>query len=100
MRQETKIYFVKNGDRVFNYETGNEEIIGQTRTVAYALVSDTSTERQMVLYGATKRGALTIRLNQRYLNDFDYIEIDGNRYEVQSERKLRHKQTFEVYRVD
>ncbi|MDN6699171.1 MAG: hypothetical protein L0L04_06525, partial [Staphylococcus equorum] len=62
----------------------------------WANVSDTGTERMTLLFGSIQQGAKTIRLNDLYKKQFDWIEFEGKKYKVQLSRKYQRRNVFEV----
>ena len=96
MRTADTVYFVVKGEETYNDDTGCYEGEAAVKTAATALVTDTGMERMNLLYGGIKQKAKTIRLNSQYAEKFDYIEIDGQEYQVDMVRRYRHKMTIEV----
>ncbi len=96
MRALHTVYFVKRGEPTFNEVTGNYDDSTLVRTRVDALVTDTGSKRMDLLYGKIKQNAKTVRLLQHYTAAFDYIEINGQEYHVDSDRRYRTKHTFEV----
>ena len=76
MRTTEEVYFVVRGEEIYNDETGNYEESIPVKTPLPALITDTGTERMNLLYGGIKQRAKTIRLNTKYEEEFDYIEIN------------------------
>lgn len=96
MRYDKKIYFVKEGEDVYDYDTGNYTAGEPIKEEAWSNVSDMGTQHQTLIFGALKQGALTIRIQNKHEQPFDYIEVDGQPYDVASTRTFRHDQAFEV----
>ncbi len=96
MRTAETVQFVVKGDEVYNDSTGNYDAQSPVKTPFPALVSDTGTQRMNLLYGGIKQRAKTIRLNTHYREEFDYVEIDGRKYQVDTIKKYQHKMTLEV----
>ena len=96
MRYSTPIYFVKEGEDEYDYSTGDYVTTEPIKHEAWANVSDMGTQRQTLVFGALKQGALTIRIQNKYEQPFDYIEVGGQPYNVASTRTFRHDQAFEV----
>lgn len=103
MRRDTEVYFVKEEQGEFDYSTGNYVPGAVIEHKRNALVNDMQEQRQMLLYGALKRGTITIRLLGHFRDDFDYIGIKygdfKGKYQVDTERKLRSKHVFNASRV-
>ena len=96
MRYSTPIYFVKEGEDEYDYATGDYVATEPIKHEAWANVSDMGTQRQTLVFGALKQGALTIRIQNKYEQPFDYIEVGGQPYNVASTRTFRRDQAFEV----
>ena len=96
MRYDKRIYFVKEGEDEYDYNTGNYVTGEPIKDEVWANVSDMGTQRQTLIFGALKQGALTVRIQNKVEQPFDYIEIDGQSYNVASTRTFRHDQAFEV----
>ena len=98
MRYDTPIYFVKEKQGAYladgNYlEEAPEEVL------AYADVTDSSTQTMQLVYGCIKQGSKTVRINTHHNSPFNFIKIGNKRYKVDSSRKLRHIQTFIISEV-
>lgn len=96
MRYDKTIYFVKNGENVYNYDTGDYEESEPVKIARSANVTDLGYESVKLLYGELKQGAKVVRIVGHHYDDCDYIEIDGKAYLVQLERRLRQETTFQV----
>ena len=95
MRYDKKVYFVTEGEE-YNYDTGNYEPAELVKDEAWANVSDTGTERMQLIYGALKQGAITVRVQGKYDEAFDYVEVDGKKYNVDAFRTFRNDQAFNL----
>lgn len=95
MRYDKRVYFVKetkstrNPDGTWTKPT----LIKEPR---WANVSDQGTERMNLLYGGLRQGALTVRIQNGYNQPFDYMEVDGRRYNVDHRKTFRRDAAFEV----
>src|SRR5690625_7899221 len=96
MRYATPIYFVKKTEPVYDYETGDYIDGEPIKDELWANVSDTGAERMQLIYGALKQGALTVRIQGKYDEAFDYIEVDGKKYKVDAFRTFRNDQAFNL----
>ena len=96
MRYDTRIYFVKEGEDVYDYDTGDYITTEPTKEEAWANVSDTGTERMRLIYGNLKQGAITVRIVGKYDKEFDYIEVKGKKYNVDAFRTFRNDQAFNL----
>src|SRR5699024_6448142 len=96
MRYSVPIYFVMETEPVYDYETG-DYIDGQPiKDEMWANVSDTGTERMQLIYGNLKQGAITVRIVGKYDKEFDYIEVEGKKYNVDAFRTFRNDQAFNL----
>ena len=96
MRYSVPIYFVKETEPVYDYETGDYVDGEPIKHEAWANVSDTGTERMQLIYGALKQGAITVRIVGKYDKEFDYIEVEGKKYNVDAFRTFRNDQAFNL----
>ncbi|MDN6397676.1 MAG: hypothetical protein L0J75_01415 [Alkalibacterium sp.] len=96
MRAADRVYFVTEGEEVFDPSTGDYIVGEPIRDLQWANVSDTGTERMTLLFGSIQQGAKTIRLNNLYKKQFDWIEFEGKKYKVQLSRKYQRRNVFEV----
>ena len=101
MRFDKVAYFVKAGAQTLDTETGDYTEGEPTKTARMASVTDTSEQSMTLIYGKIKQGSLTIRIQNSVPDDFDYIELggekySGKKYSVDSLRKLPTKETFIV----
>ena len=96
MRYDQRIYFVKEGEDEFDYATGDTIVTGSIKDEACANVSDTGTERMQLIYGALKQGAVTVRIQGKYEETFDYVEVENKKYNVDAFRTFRNDQAFNL----
>ena len=96
MRYSVPIYFVKETEPVYDYETGDYVDGEPIKEKVWANVSDTGTERMQLIYGALKQGAITVRIQGKYDEAFDYVEVDGKKYNVDAFRTFRNNQAFNL----
>src|SRR5699024_10484074 len=96
MRYATPVYFVKETEPVYDYETGDYINGEPIKHEAWTNVSDTGTERIQLIYGALKQGAITVRIVGKYDKEFDYIEVEGKKYNVDAFRTFRNDQAFNL----
>ena len=96
MRYSVPIYFVKETEPFYDYETGDYIDGEPIKEEAWANVSDTGTERMQLIYGALKQGAITVRIVGKYDKEFDYIEVEGKKYNVDAFRTFRNDQAFNL----
>ena len=96
MRYDKIIYFVKEGEDEYDYATGDYVTTEPIKHEMWANVSDTGTERMQLIYGALKQGAITVRIVGKYDKEFDYIEVEGKKYNVDAFRTFRNDQAFNL----
>ena len=96
MRYPVPIYFVKETEPVYDYETGDYVDGEPIKHEAWANVSDTGTERMQLIYGALKQGAITVRIRGKCEKEFNYVEVDGKEYNVDAFRTFRNDQAFNL----
>ena len=96
MRYDKRVYFVKESEDEYDYSTGDYVTTEPVKHEVWANVSDMGTQRQTLVFGALKQGALTIRIQNKHEQPFDYIEVGGQAYNVASTRTFRHDQAFEA----
>ena len=96
VRYDKQIFFVKEGEEVYDYETGDYVTTEPIKHEAWANVSDTGTERMQLIYGALKQGAITVRIREKYEKEFDYILVDDKKYNVDAFKTFRNDQTFNL----
>ena len=96
MRYDQRIYFVKEGEDEYDYATGDYVTTEPVKREAWANVSDTGTERMQLIYGNLKQGAITVRIQGKYEEAFDYIEVENKKYNVDAFRTFRNDQAFNL----
>ena len=96
VRYDKQIFFVKEGEEVYDYDTGDYVTSEPIKHEAWANVSDTGTERMQLIYGALKQGAITVRIRGKYEKEFDYILVDDKKYNVDAFRTFRNDQAFNL----
>ena len=97
MRYDKEIRFIKEAETKYDPKTGNHEKTAQdTQIKCMASVIDASDKTIQIVYGELREGVLSIQLQNRMEEPFDYILIGSKRYKVDRKRNLRIKQTFIV----
>lgn len=103
MRYDTPIFFRRITTGAYDPTTGNYGPSTKVDTAVYANVQDTGEETMRLIYGAIRKGSLTIKLQNHYNSAFDEIVIDPGDtekcYTVDRRRKLRVKETLFVSEV-
>ena len=96
MRFDDVVYFCKESEPKMNKNSGDYEV-GQTeKQEVFANVTNLGLEQVMTMFGSLDVDAKTVRIQEKYDAPFDYIEIEGVSYRVQTSRLYRGKQTFIV----
>lgn len=106
MRYDKKIWFCKEGEKVYNRDTGNYQVGEESKDCRYGAVTATRESLATILYGSLVEGTMTIHIQQQYDEPFSYIRIgepESNeyikKYTVDWKRPLRQKQVFVVHEV-
>ena len=99
MRYDQTIYFCKANGSVYNAATGDYSEGTTVKTARAGAVTNVSETMQNLVYGKLKDKSRAVHIRQHYDASFDYIEIDGQKYGVDSSRRLRKKHTFIVSEV-
>ena len=99
MRYDKKITFVKRENGEYNPDLGEYEEDKDIRTIKRANVTDLGIDRSVAIFGSIEEGAKVIRLLRHYKNDWDFILIDGKKYESTKKRDLRLREGFIVQEV-
>ena len=96
MRFDDVVYFCKESEPELNKNSGDYEV-GQTeKQEVFANVTNLGLEQVMTMFGSLDVDAKTVRIQEKYDAPFDFIEIEGVSYRVQTSRLYRGKQTFIV----
>ncbi len=96
MRYDKQVYFVKEGTKTYDPNTGDYTVSKPIKTMKWANISDAGTETLKILFGEIKQGTKIIRLKNNYKEPFDYIEIDGEKYTSTLKREYRMGCAFYV----
>lgn len=99
MRFDTPVYFQKRIRGEYDSEAGDYADDHVEETCVYASVYDTGASSMRLVYGEIRKGSMTIALQNRYEDSFQYIRISEKLYTVDMERKHRIKHTFIVSEV-
>lgn len=96
MRYGTPVIFVKENEKHYDPDSG-EWIKGEiVRTRKYANVTHMGVERQQAVFGDVKSNRFIVRLQRAYTAAYDYMELDGKRCTVDTERCPSDKQSLVV----
>ena len=82
MRYDKPIYFQKLAPDRYDPATGNYIENEPTEVQKYADVTDAGVNTLQIIFGSVKEGAKVVRLQQPYIQPFDYIRIADRRYRV------------------
>lgn len=100
MRYLNPITFVKKNDSHYGPDLGEYVEAEPTRTNTVANVTDIGTDRSAAIFGDIKQGAKVIRLMPLFvLPEWDYVVIDGNNYQLTTERVPSERYTLIVEEV-
>lgn len=99
MRYDTPIYFQTVIEGAYDQVTGNYDDDAIIEEEKMASVIDTSTKMMQIVYGAIKRGSLTIHIQNHYVSAFNFIRVNNTRYKVDYSRALSTKHVFVVSEV-
>lgn len=96
MRYGTPVFFVKETARYYNPDT-SEWVQGESSKVKrWANVTHMSAERQQRTFGDVRSNRFVVRLRRAFTDDYDFIEISGKTYTVDTERCPSDKQSLVV----
>lgn len=95
MRFDKEIYFVTE-TTAYNYDTGNYDDLHVTKVKRFANITNQSEQRMAIAYGNIEQDSLTIRLQNTYSEPFDYIEYNGKKYRVTSQRTVERRHILQV----
>lgn len=98
MRYAEPVGFCKV-NKTYDVETGNYIEDEPEVTTAYASIISTDIEMMQIVYGALRQGSLTLQFQNHQGTDFDYLEIRGKRYKVDSRDQKAVKEVFIVSEV-
>lgn len=99
MRYDKKIIFVKREEGKYNPNLGEYEDDKDVETVKRANVTDLGIDRSVALFGSLEEGAKVVRMLRHYKDEWDFILIDGKKYEPTKKRDLRLREGFVVQEV-
>lgn len=98
MRYATPIFFVSEGKKQYDPDSGSwldGEIV---KVQKRANVTHMGAERQKVVFGDVKLNRYVVRLQRAHTNSYDYIEIAGEKFTVDTERCPSDKRSLVVIR--
>lgn len=89
MRFSNRITFVKEDDRYYDPEQGQYVETEPVKTKVPCKLSALGTERTLQVFGEINRKMEVARLQRPYTDDFDYVEINEQKYNVQRQSDYR-----------
>lgn len=89
MRFSDRITFVNEGERYYDPEEGQYVDGEPQRTTVPCKLSTLGTERTLQIFGVINRKMEVARLQRPYTDDFDYVEINEQKYNVQRQSNYR-----------
>lgn len=96
MRYNKVVYFVKESEKRYDPDLG-EWVHGEpVKSKKYANVTHIGAERQQVVFGDVKSERFIVRLQRAYTKPYDYLEYNGKKYTVDTERCPSDKQSLAV----
>lgn len=96
MRYDTPVIFVKENEKHYDPDSGMWIGDETVRIKKYANVTHMGAERQQAVFGDVKANRYIVRLQRAYTDDYDYIELNGKRCTVDTERCPNNKQSLVV----
>lgn len=99
MRYDRIVYFQKITKGEYIPRTGNYAADTVDEFPVFANVTDSSTDTLNLVYGGLKEGSLTIRLQNVYTDEIDFVRVGDKKYRIDQERRLRTKHSLVVSEV-
>ena len=96
MRYDKKVIFVKETGDKYNYSSGNYESGELELEERFCDITDAGAETMNLLYGKVVQGAKIVRVKTKLYDIYDYLLIDGKKYQIQMVQAFRQDQYFHV----
>lgn len=96
MRYDKKVIFVKETGDKYNYSSGNYESGKLESEERFCDITDAGAETMNLLYGKVVQGAKIVRVKTKLYDIYDYLLIDGKKYQIQMVQAFRQDQYFHV----
>ena len=96
MRYGTPVVFVRENEKHYDPDSGEWTKSETVRVKKYANVTHMSAERQQAVFGDVRSNRFIVRLQRAYRPSYDYVELNGKRCTVESERCPSDKQSLVV----
>lgn len=93
MRYDKTVYFVKKGERV-RLPNGDYSTSKPTKTKRKANVTDMGLSSKELYFRDVRADGIVVRIQNGYQEKFDYIEIDGRKWQVIATNILRRDTAF------
>lgn len=94
MRYSDRITFISETEGGYNPITSeHDEAVREDNTFP-CNISNLGIERSVKLFGAVDISVIVARLQRPYTIPFDYVEVNGDRYNVKSHTPHRSKSVF------
>lgn len=99
MRFDTPIYFRRVIAGAYDADSGDYASDDVEEVKRFASVTNSGTDTMRLIYGELKQGAVTVRIQGRYIEPFDSIRIGERIYKADMVRELPRLQTFVLSEV-
>ena len=99
MRYDRTIYLCRRGIETYDDATGDYIESEPSCVKRRATIMDTRKDTMQLVYGEIRQGSLTVHIQNHYHCAIDYMMIDGIKYRIDYQRKLRTKHTYVVSEV-
>ena len=96
MRYGTPVVFVKENEKHYDPDYGERSKSETIRVNKYANLKQMIAERQQTVFGDVRPNRFIVRLQRSYKASYDYVELNGKRCTVDTERCPSDKQSLVV----
>jgi len=90
LRFDRKVTLIKEGEEVYDYDTGDYVLSEPIIHNMWANISDAGLEERQAIFGGVDVQGLVVRFRHR-LPAFDTLDINGQTFNVKTVKRLRHK---------
>jgi len=90
LRFDRKVTLIKQGEEVYDYNTGDYVLSEPIIHNMWANISDAGLEERQAVFGGVDVQGLVVRFRHR-LPAFDTLDINGQAYNAKTVKRLRHK---------
>jgi len=98
MRYDTPVFFVNEGSKVYDPDTGEWNTSGSAEVKRWANVTDMGAARQQEVFGDVKSSRLVVRLLHSYTAAYDHVRIGTESYYTDTEHLPDDKHSLVVMR--